>query len=274
MMGICIKAYNILIDWVQTHHTDINVNIFAGIIASIIVLSFQGLVKTLSLIVAAFVTLKWQLRTIWRLDKPTRIYVVSGSILGVNEDVQSVILAGPDADAANMLIGTLGLLYPEAEVKHMYSSSFMREFYKEHLVIVGGPVNNNCSASVLNQIRDHICFNDDLDLLVSNIKYATVYNANQQPEKDYGVIIRMVNPFSPTKDIIMAMGCDTHGVLAAASLISSRPDDNKTKSMLKKSIGIRRYFCKTSFIAVVSCEVLGNDISKVDLVDYKRLPEK
>ncbi len=268
---MCIKVYDIFVNWVKVHYTDININIFAGIIASIIVLSLQGVVKTVSMMIAAFITLKWQLRLIWCFEKPNRIYVVSGSILGVNENVKSVILAGPDADAANMLIGTLGLLYPEAEVKHMYSSSFMREFYKEHLVIVGGPVNNDCTALILDQLKEYIMFNNELEMVVSSNKYTTLYNKEDHPVKDYGAIIKIKNPFSPSKDVVMAIGCDTHGVLAAASLLSSRPDDKKAKSMLKKSMGIRRYFQKISFIAVVECEVLGNDISKVELVNYQRL---
>lgn len=54
-------------------------NILAGIVAPVIVLALQTLTRPLSIALAAWLTLKWRIRLLWSLKKPTRIYVVSGA---------------------------------------------------------------------------------------------------------------------------------------------------------------------------------------------------
>ena len=266
-----MNVIDIALDWLKKHSNEININVIAGIVASGIVLLLQGFVRTVSLILAAFITLKWRLRILWRIDKPNRIYVVSGAITAVNEYVKSAILAGPDAEAASTLIGTAGLLYPEAEIKHVYCSSFAKDFYKEHLIVVGGPVNNSCTAAALEYIKEHIYFNEDLQMVLPNQVFECTYDSTDHPIRDYGAVIRINNPFDYTKDIILAVGCDTHGVLAAALLISSRRDSKHFRRVLQKELGIRKYLGKQNFIAVVECEVLGNDIGISSIKYFSRL---
>lgn len=104
-----MEFVNGIINWLRENTKDININITAGLVASLIVLTFQTFVRTLSLIFASFFSLRYQLRMLWRFRKPDRVFVVSGSIETPSE-IKSVILAGPDADAANSLIATMGLI--------------------------------------------------------------------------------------------------------------------------------------------------------------------
>ncbi len=253
--------------WIKTNFN----NIVSGIVASVIVLLLQVIVKTLSMILSAFLTIRWRLKLIWRIDNPQRIYVVSGAIEEVSEKVKSVVLAGSDAEAASICIGTSGLLYPEAEVKHVYSSSFTREFYKEHLIVVGGPVNNTCTAAIINHIKEDVSFTDDFEMLVSDQVFETNYDENDRPTKDYGAIIRINNPYDHQRDIILVVGCDTYGVLAAAMLISSRNDSQLARKALQKKLGFKKYLFKQNFIAVVECGVLGDDIGNISLKYFKNI---
>jgi len=245
-------------------------NILAGIVASFIVLALQVVSRALTLMLVTFITLKWRLRLLWSLGHPQRIYVVSGAVSGVSEEVKAIVLAGTDAEAANSLIATAGLLYPEVDVRHVYSSIFCRDFYKEDLIVVGGPINNSCAASVLPELAPQIHF-DEFSLVVADSTYDTILSNEGNPVRDYGALIRITNPFDVSKSVIMAVGCDTYGVLAAALLGSTRREAINARKSLFSELGCRKYFRAQSYIAVVECDVLGNDVGEIRLMQVVRL---
>jgi hypothetical protein len=250
-------------DWIYVYQSEIYINLVAGLLASFIVLTFQTLVRTVSLILASIFTIKFRLFQVWQIKKPQRIFVVSGAIgFQVPVEVQTAILAGPDADAASTVIATLGLLYPDVEIQHVYSSTFPLESYKENLVVIGGPINNSCTAIFMEHIKDKAFYNAEFELVLGESKFTTQYDGDRA-EKDFGSVIRMQNPFNHSKDVIIVSGCDTHGVLAAATLISSRNEANRARNNLRKALGIKTYFQPQDYIAVVECVVLGNDIGHI-----------
>jgi hypothetical protein len=252
------------VQWLITCSNEIGINVIAGLTASIIVLFSQTLVKTAALIIASLFSIKFQLSKIWQIRRPQRIYVVSGSIgVDVPTEIKTAILAGPDADAASSVIATLGLLYPQAEIQHVYSSSFPREEYKENLVIIGGPVNNQCAASFLDYVKDRAHYTKDFEFVTNNSRYSTQYDKNQHSILDYGVIIRITNPFNNARDVIIISGCDTHGVLAAATLISSKNETKVARRKLRSFLGLKSYFYQQDYVAVIECAVLGNTIGHI-----------
>jgi hypothetical protein len=244
-------------------------NIYAGIIASWIVLALQIVSRATTLIVLQFVHVRWRLQLLWSFRRPTKVYVVSGAIKGVSDEIKGVVLAGPDAEAANALVATVGLLYPAAEVRHVYSSSFPPELYKEHLVLVGGPMNNSCSAAVLRALKS-LAYDDDFQMVLDGKCFKTDYEGDAAV-KDHGAIVRVDNPFDLSKDVIIASGCDTYGVLAASLAISARAETADARRALHRSLGFRKYFSRVAYEAVFQCDVLGNDVANISLVHFRRV---
>ena len=201
--------------WLQGNSS----NILAGIVSSLIVLGLQTFSRVVSLVIAAFLVFKWRLRTIWRFRDPKRIYVVSGAVTGVSEHVKSVVLAGPDAEAVSALIATAGLLYPGADIRHVYSSTFSRDLWKEHLIVVGGPVNNACAAAILEQVKSDISFKD-FDLLCGDSVWSTENSEAETVIKDAGAVSSGSRPLRFDERVMLTMGCETFEVSAAAALIS------------------------------------------------------
>jgi len=265
-----MQIINNFLEWIKTFKTDIYINIIAGLVASLIVLLGQTLVKTVSLIIASFFSLRYQLRALWFFRKPQKIYVVSGTIANdTPTEVKTAILAGPDADAANVLVATIGLIYPKALVSHVYSSALPKEFYKENLVIVGGPVNNICSKLVLDQVYDLIHF-EGFYLCDSSSQYSATYDENDNVLVDYGIVLRIENPFDSTKDLFLIAGCDTYGVLGAATLISLREEVSKQRSSIQKMLRQKNFFLKKNYYVIVKCSVLGNDISQIKIEKFSK----
>lgn len=260
-----------ILAWINAFETDIYINIVAGLVASLIVLLGQSLVRTLSLIIASFFTLRYQLKALWYLRKPQRIYVVSGAIANnAPADVKTAILAGPDSDAANTLIATIGLVYPKTLVSHLYSSALPKELFKENLIVVGGPINNTCSKLVLDQVIEIIHF-EGFQLCDSTSQYSTIYDENDIALVDYGVVLRIDNPFDLTKDLILVAGCDTYGVLAAATLISLKEEASRQRSSIRKKLGFKKFLLKQNYYVIVQCSVLGNTISQLKIVKFKKI---
>lgn len=251
-------------NWLSAIQDDVLINLVAGLLASAIVLVSQTLVRSTSLVIAALFTVKYQLSQLWGFRKPQRVFVVSGAIgLHVPPEVQTAIIAGPDADAASIIIATLGLLYPNAEIHHVYSSSFPREQYKENLVVVGGPVNNQCSKEMLEYVAQWFSYDSEFHMVLGEILFETCYGETETAVRDYGAVIRVANPYNDTKDVIIVSGCDTHGVLAAATLLSSRKDGAAARKEVKRKLGIGLRSRPLDYIAVVECAVLGNDIGHI-----------
>jgi hypothetical protein len=195
---------------------------------------------------------------------------VSGAIKGVSEEIKGVVLAGPDAEASSTMLATVGLLYPSAEVRHMYSSSFPQELYKETLVVVGGPLNNACTATFLRSI-DTISFNQDFQMVLPGGETCEGSYDGESAVHDFGAIIRVANPFDPSKDVLLLVGCDTYGVLAAALSVSPRIDAASARTALHRGLGWRKYLRRPSYVAVVECDVLGNDVGNVTLRSVRGL---
>ena len=263
-MGIDIAA---LTQWFRTNSG----NIYSGIIASFIVLLLQSATRIATALVLQLLHVRWRLELLWCFRKPSRVYVVSGAIKGVTEEIKGVVLAGPDAEASSTMLATVGLLYPTAEVRHVYSSSFPPEWYKETLVVVGGPLNNSCAATLLKSIGT-LSFNSDFQMIVGEDTCEGTYDG-ESAVHDFGAVVRVPNPFDPSKDVLLTAGCDTFGVLAAALTVSPRVDAAAPRTELHRRLGWRKYLRRPSYVAIVECDVLGNDVGNIKLKSVRVIPK-
>lgn len=256
-------------EWFYNNIETILIGLLSSILASIIVLFSQSFVS----VIIYLLTKRFILFKIWCFKNPQTIIVVSGDINKSQPDITTAILSGLDAEAAHRLIATAHLLYPKTNIEHVYSSSsilFSPEYYKENLIIVGGPINNTCSFDFLNRYKSIVEFldNDEEDyyLIKFHDKLYTPTN-----NTDFGIILRDINPMNNLnkhKNIILIAGCDSFGGLAASKIIDYYRDDTLvTQKKLFFKI-YRNIFKKKNYIALISCEKLGNTVTNISLVDF------
>ncbi|MFE0519386.1 hypothetical protein [Streptomyces sp. NPDC058954] len=240
----------------------------AGVISSFIVIVLQFSITTASRIVADMVGRRWPTRSIWRFKNPRRIYVVSGSIESITDPAGTAFLAGPDAEAVAVVRVALSVLYPKAEIVHTYAPSLSRDLYNANIVAVGGPVNNRCTRDFLLQIPDAPKY-ENLDLVTSARRYSLEPITEQNPARtDYGLVISTVNPFSESARWVIISGCDTSGVLAAATVLSPLRETARCRSEIRRKI--QRFRGPKGYAAVVSTLAIGNLASPphVEEVEY------
>ncbi len=251
--------YNMAIINFLVNNSDV---IILGIIASILTILLQTVVKVVSNTTTYILTLRWNLRRLFSFVNKEDIYVISGSI---NEETNKgiALLMGPDASAAANLYQTTEDIYPDSKVKHIYSTTNQSLYIDENIVSVGGPVHNMCTESLMKHLKS-IVFFDENDALNYN---GQIYSKSETLDEDYGLIIRMINPFATTRKALIIAGCGSHGVLAASILFNKTRKFGDVQKDFKKKIGFFNRLLNKNFIAIVRCRMIGNDVSDITFID-------
>ncbi len=174
-------------------------NIYSGMISSVILLCLQPMVLATTGAINFAFSVRARMTTLWAFAHASRIFIVSGSIADSNPEVRSVVLAGPDADAAaSAVIATLGLLYPTCGIRHLYSNTFPIDLIKDDLCAIGGPVNNVVAAKLISTLPITLSFDDSLALHVGDDVFGTDLERGRPLRRRLpGMVIRMKNPFHP-----------------------------------------------------------------------------
>ncbi|VVB84921.1 Uncharacterised protein [uncultured archaeon] len=240
--------------------------IILGIIASTLTIMLQIAVQTVSNFITYFITLRWYLRRLFSFADKDDIYIVSGSI---DDETTSgiALLRGPDASAAANLHRTLEDIYNDSKIKHMYSTNNQSIYIDENIVSVGGPVHNSCTKDLMKHMKSLVYF-DENDALHVN---SHIYTKSVDDEIDYGLIIRAKNPFATTKKALIIAGCGSHGVLAASMLFNKTKKFKEIQKDFEKNFGFTNHILNKDFIAVVRCNMIGNDISAITFIKVIKL---
>lgn len=233
-------------------------SIIAGVISSLIVLSLQFLVDLAVQFSHDFITQRSQVRRLFGLRSPRRIYVVSGNVEQLATDVfrGTVLLAAPDAEAATKIKLTLAVLYPDADIIHTFSSTMSEELFSEDIVSVGGPVNNATTRMLLQEMTSKVSF-ENLDIVTGKARYSLEKNNQGRLITDHGLLFVGPNPFNPDKRCMVVAGCDTNGVLAAAECLQLGHGRARIMKRLKTSLSykVRRH---PSLYLILRTRTVGN----------------
>lgn len=154
--------------------------------------------------------------------------------------------------ALALLVTSLNKAYKNIEVKNIHlSEDQIHDRIENDFIIMGGPKNNKLSKLFLDKIQNLTIVNQVDDTIFwragnENIDFVPVVK-EKNVIRDYGLIIRMKNPFSDSdKTICLFSGGHTYGVIAASKYFT----ENYFKRAKKwKKIG-------PNLVAVVCCDVL------------------
>ena len=204
-------------------------SIIAGVIASLIAVSLQTFSKAASMVISSLFTHRLFFKRLFKLNIEEQTYIISGSI-PQRKDKDLAFLMGPDATASVNIKQTVESIYPDMLVKHHYSNGKSMSVFDENLVSVGGPVFNETTKMLMQDLSDTIHFNDNDDLVFND----KVYSKCKENFQDFGFICRIDNPISPNKKAIIVAGCGSNGVLAASQLLTK---SNRFK-YLKKELAV------------------------------------
>lgn len=154
--------------------------------------------------------------------------------------------------ALALVIGSLARAYGNVNTRNiLLSEDEMTDRIESDLIILGGPKNNRIAQLLLDKIRaDSPVFQKDSVISWQDAQGTAEFIPTVRDRvvtSDYGVVIRVGNPFSNDQHkVLLFSGAHTYGTVAAARFF--------TEDLLKK-IPIRSSF-DGDYFAVVSCDVV------------------
>jgi len=206
---------------------------------------------------------------IWRLDQDVTTYMVTGSIdlkaLTGTQIFLAPTMAAGDIDAFVEIISSLRLLYPKARIERFFSEEFPERNMDENIVTIGGPKWNTVTRHLLRSSDSPLTF--DGYFLVDEITGQRHETEEDETQiyVDYGLILRMRNPYDRKNNFVLLAGCDTFGVLAAAKCMSSLSSFGyATIKTIDRQLG--RFFRKPHFGAIVRCDIIGAKVTNIELI--------
>ena len=133
----------------------------------------------------------------------------------------------------------------------LLSADQLKEHIEGDLILLGGPENNRITRSFLDKINEMS--------LIDQAENVIYWKCSSDPEvfkpvvlnnkviKDYGMVIRMYNPFSQSKNTLYLLaGTHTYGTIAAARFL--------TENMYSEYLWWKKV--SNNFVAVISCEIM------------------
>ena len=94
-----------------------------------------------------------------------------------------------------------------------------KEHLDKNLIILGGPIANKVTENFWPLISKQLPFYFDqekMTIIAGQREYCPQLDENNILIKDYGIIMRLLNPYNNNKYIVLAMGChgfSTHGLI-------------------------------------------------------------
>lgn len=257
----CVPEQDGVIDWLNKNYDAI----VAGILSSIIVIALQIFVRSVSQILIYYFTSRLYLSHIYQFKNGDVAYVISGSLpKPENDKDDTTLIKGPDANGANLIVRTLEEILPKSNIKHLFTHNTTSTFQikDENIVTVGGPKFNSFTRSVSKYLPNSIAFDDKGVLHIKDREYCKdVDNC-----KDFGVIIRIHNPFRDKKNILIIAGCGTYGVLAASYVLTKNQRYPGLKKSLIKKLPYRTLRQHKEFYAIVSCDTNNNEVGNPKII--------
>lgn len=93
------------------------------------------------------------------------------------------------------------------------------------VIVLGGPGSNALCEAIWRRIAPRLPFQfglNDYSLSISDRKYIPEENRSGQLVKDFALLIRSRNPFSPDCEVLMCCGCHGYGTYGAVVAITDR----------------------------------------------------
>jgi hypothetical protein len=204
---------------------------------------------------------------IWGLKQDVKeVNIVTGTIY-YKPEIKIPSMSRGDIVALTDIVSSLRLFYANTRFRHYFSAEFPPQGLSSPIVSIGGPRWNRVTRLLL-ESRDSPFVFDEFCLV--DRETSDRYSATIQEDRivrDYGLIVKISNPYNRDEIALVIAGCHTFGCHAAARVVSAV--DEHSKRALKefsRTLKGAKYFG-----AVVEAEVVDEHVASVRIVSYKEV---
>jgi hypothetical protein len=243
-------------------------SILLGLLTNIVWLPIGALLVALGY----FIQVRLPRRKLWRLSKPSDLVVcaATSTVTDTGEYHRPATGIG-QVRALAVAVNSLSKAYSrQLDLDNiLFSIEPLQERIEHDLLLLGGPKNNEATAHFLNAMKDvqpalQFANPDRIVWREKTNKGRWVNNgaveftakvARKQVVIDYGLIMRVQNPFTTTRDtsVILLSGGHTYGLVAAAKFFAEN---------MKK---MAKHVKQRNLVAVVSTHVIDGHPARIKL---------
>ncbi|MEH7436890.1 hypothetical protein V7182_05295 [Neobacillus drentensis] len=170
-------------------------------------------------------TVSYPAKKLWKLDDGQKVsFVIANppAAFRIDESEYTKTVYMLDYKAFMIINVFLSSIYKKLTITAEIEEEFHNRDIRDHLVLIGGPVNNPLTEKVMNLINSPLAFNSKTHEIMDN-KTGTQYIAevvDGSIVKDYGLVIRTTNPYNKENSVTIIAGSRTYGTLASAESLT------------------------------------------------------
>ena len=236
-------------------------NIILGIVASFIWFILGIMVVKLS----RFYLLKNPVKRLWKINDPTKLIICASTSTKTDTGEYYRPATGiGQLRALGQIIESLGKSYNIRIQNILLSIDQIQKQIENDLILLGGPKTNEITKLLLDKIKPlEIVYQEKSTIYwgknETDIEYSGI-TKDKKVVKDYGIAIRMKNPFDSSKQTYISLfsGAHTYGVIASAQYF--------TEHFVKKTKGIKRI--KENVFILVECDVIDGFPIDIKIKEY------
>lgn len=223
------------------------------------------------------------LRIFWNIEKHEKAIVVCPEIPEeerlVYADVASRdylrLAKFADLDSLYLMKDFIAHTFPEVQTLEYTSGMMPDEAYRDNLILIGGPAWNKVTEMLMDKIQSPFYYvdggrgNDDpLIERDTNNKYLPVLNNDGTLKYDFGLFVKIPNPFNRKKFLFIINGIRTYGVLGAAKCFTLEEQAIENCNTIYKRLEIGANFAALIKIPLINNYVVPPNLATGDLISF------
>jgi len=239
-------------------------NIFISIIASII----WFLLGTLTLYISRFIFIVSPTRRLWKIYSPKNLIICASTSTKTDTGEYFRPATGiGQLRALAYCVESLAKVYDIKIQNILLSINQVQKQIENDIILLGGPKNNEITRMFLDKIKYLKVIDQNKGKIIWMLNYPEIIFEgqikNKEVIKDYGLIVRMYNPFDSQRKttICLFSGSHTYGTIAAAKYFAYY--------YIKKMKFYKRKF--KNIIMIVECDIIDGypiDIKMVKKYEF------
>lgn len=236
-------------------------NIIIGIVTSFI----WFLLGIASVKVSKYYLLKNPIKRLWKIKDPKKLIICASTSTKTDTGEYYRPATGiGQLRALGQIVESLGKSYNIRIQNILLSINQIQKQIENDIILLGGPKNNEISKLFLEKIKSlNIVNQQNSTIYWHNGKDIFEYSGvskNKVVIKDYGIAIRMKNPFDSQKKTFISLfsGSHTYGTIASAQYF--------TEHFIKKTKGIKKV--KENVFMLIECDVIDGFPVDIKLKEY------
>jgi len=226
---------------------------FENIILGLVVSFIWFLLGMATIKLSKFYLLITPVKRLWKINDPKKLIIcVSTSTNTDTGEYYRPATGVGQLRSLGQIVESLGKAYNIRIQNILLSINQIQKQIENDLILLGGPKNNEVTKLFLDKIDPlNIVYQENSTIYWNKNETCVEYSSitiEKKVVKDYGMAIRMKNPFDSRKQTYLSLfsGCHTYGTIASALFF--------TEHYVKKTKGIKKD--KENIFILVECDVI------------------